>query len=270
MYDRDVGRLMLDKPEQPLKPSLPIDRTLVGIVTDAIEQPAKALLPIDVMVVEMTMSPLQHALDGVALSTQPTVTMLHEYFTPEYTPTAMLAGTCSLVVVPVLQGATKAVPKASPPIKVTDGGRLMLDKPVQPLKPSMPTDWTLVGIVTDVIKQPEKALLPIDVMAVEMTMSPLQHALDGVALSTQPSASTLHEFFTLEYTLTAKLAGTTSLAVVPVLQGASEVLPKAYLPIYKSDVGRMILVRLVQRSNVLPPIDVTLVGILMLKRLVQM
>ena len=40
------------------------------------------------------------------------VTTLHEYFTPEYTLTAILAGTNSVAVVPVLQGALEAVPKA--------------------------------------------------------------------------------------------------------------------------------------------------------------
>ena len=63
---------------------------------------------------------------------------------------------------------------------------LILVSAVQELNTSFPIDLTLVRIVTDVIEQPEKALLSIDVTIVEMTMSPLQHALDGLVLLTQP------------------------------------------------------------------------------------
>ena len=50
-----------------------------------------------------------------------------------------------------------------------------------------PTSNTLVGIVTDVMPgQIENAAFDTLVMVVEMTMSPLQHALDGVSLFSQP------------------------------------------------------------------------------------
>jgi hypothetical protein len=58
--------------------------------------------------------------------------------------------------------------------------------------------------------------------------------------------STLHENCTPEYTLTAMLAGTNSLAVVPVLHGATEVSPKALLPMAVRLVGSMMLDRLLQ------------------------
>ena len=86
-------------------------------------------------------------------------------------------------------------------------------------------------------------------MEVETSMAPLQHKLDGVFLSTQPYVTTPHEYFAPEYTLTAMLAGTNSLAVVPVLQGAVEASPKAILPISDRDVGRVMLVKLVQDSK---------------------
>ena len=57
-------------------------------------------------------------------------TTLHAYFTPEYTLTAMLAGTYSLAVVPALQGALEASPKALRSILVTDVGSVMLERPV--------------------------------------------------------------------------------------------------------------------------------------------
>ena len=56
--------------------------------------------------------------------------------------------------------------------------------------------------------------------------------------------STLHEYCTDEYTLTAMLAGTYSVAVVPGLQGGEEVSPKALLPIALRLFGRMMLDKL--------------------------
>ena len=56
----------------------------------------------------------------------------------------------------------------------------------------------------------------------------------------------MHEYCTAEYTLTAMLAGTYSVAVVPVLQGATEADPKALPPIAERLVGMLILVRLLQ------------------------
>ena len=70
---RDVESVMLVRLLQEEKAWLPIDLTPVGIVTDVIEQDSKALLPIDVIVVDMTMAPLQHAPDGSYLLTQSAV-----------------------------------------------------------------------------------------------------------------------------------------------------------------------------------------------------
>ena len=115
------------------------------------------------------------------------MTTLHEYCTPEYTLTAMLAGTYSVAVVPVLQGRSKeALPKAFMPIAVTLEGRKIVVRPEQPEKALMPINLTLVVIVTDVMpEQPENAESATQVMVVEMTMSPLQHADDGSMLLTQ-------------------------------------------------------------------------------------
>jgi hypothetical protein len=54
------------------------------------------------------------------------LTTLREYCTPEYTLTAMLAGTYS-VLEAVLQGAITVSPKAPAPIRVTLSGMTMLD-----------------------------------------------------------------------------------------------------------------------------------------------
>ena len=58
--------------------------------------------------------------------------------------------------------------------------------------------------------------------------------------------TTLHENCTAEYTLTAMLAGTYSVAVVPELQGATEVSPKAAIPRAVTLAGRVMLERLSQ------------------------
>ena len=71
----------------------------------------------------------------------------------------------------------------------------------------------------------------------------------------------LHENCTDEYTLTATLAGTYSLAVVPVLQGAIEENPNALLPMFKRDVGSVMLERLMQYPKTVVPKYVTDVGI---------
>ena len=86
------------------------------------------------------------------------MTTLHEYCTAEYMLTAMLAGTYSVAVVPVLQGAIEAVPKALLPIAVTLLGRLMLVRLLQYLKVSMPIATTPDGTPTDSRPaQPENA-----------------------------------------------------------------------------------------------------------------
>ena len=59
------------------------------------------------------------------------VTTLHAYCTAEYTLTAMLAGTYSVAVVPVAQGAIVAVPKAFMPMLVRLLGRMMVDNVLQ-------------------------------------------------------------------------------------------------------------------------------------------
>ena len=56
---------------------------------------------------------------------------MHAYCTPEYTLTAMLAGTYSVAVVPVLQGAKLLSPKAIEPIVTTPVGMVMLVKLLQ-------------------------------------------------------------------------------------------------------------------------------------------
>jgi hypothetical protein len=69
------------------------------------------------------------------------------------------------------------------------------------------------------------------VIAVSISMSPLQQAPRWEVLSTQPLGSivTAHRNCTLEYTLTGKLLGTMSMLAV--LQGAAELSPKAIEPI---------------------------------------
>ena len=79
------------------------------------------------------------------------------------------------------------------------------------------------------------------------------------------NVTTLHEYLTPEYTLTAMLAGTNSVAVVPE-HGAAEPLPKAILPIAVRLLGRIMLVRLRQYSKAILPIAVTAVGMLTLLR----
>ena len=58
--------------------------------------------------------------------------------------------------------------------------------------------------------------------------------------------TTLQLYCTAEYTLTAMLAGTYSVALVPELQGAIVVFPNASPPIAIRLVGMLTLVRLVQ------------------------
>jgi len=81
--------------------------------------------------------------------------------------------------------------------------------------------------------------------------------------------TTVHEYCAPEYTLTAMLAGTYSVAVVPVLQGAREPSPKAMKPIDCTPVGIMILVRLLQDLKACAAIEVTPDGRLMPDKLVQ-
>jgi D-aminopeptidase len=140
------------------------------------------------------------------------VSTLHWDCAPEYTLNAMLAGTYIVAVVPMLQGAANSHPKAQKPIEVTLvgmvmvdtaeqlkkenspiantlDGMVMFDRAVQELKAELPVTFKVVGIVTVVMAlQPANAEFATLVMSVEMTMSPLQHALDGVALFTQPVA----------------------------------------------------------------------------------
>ena len=128
----------------------------------------------------------------------------------------------------------------------------------------------MVGISADVMSaQLENAESATEVMTVEITMAPLQHALDGVVLSTQPYVTTPHEYFTPEYTLTAMPADTYSLAAVPVLQGAVEADPKACVPIALTAEGRVMLVRAKQFSKAKLPMVLTPVGMWMLDKLLQ-
>ena len=76
------------------------------------------------------------------------MTTLHENFTPEYTLTAMLAGTCSSAVVPLLHGVFEASPKALTPIAVTLVGRLILVRLVQPRKTPVSIEVRLLGMTT--------------------------------------------------------------------------------------------------------------------------
>ena len=80
---------------------------------------------------------------------------------------------------------------------------------------------------------------------------------------------TLHAYFAAEYTLTAMLTGTFNLAVVPELQGARRPDPKARVPIFKRDVGSVMLDNLVQDSKAFSPTEIPLVGISTLRRLVH-
>jgi hypothetical protein len=87
-------------------------------------------------------------------------------------------------------------------------------------------------------------------MSVEIAMSPLQHALVGWVLFTQPVVTRPHEYCTAEYTLAAKVAGTYSLAVVFDMQGSQVADPKALSPISERLVGSMMLVMLSQFRKV--------------------
>ena len=55
-----------------------------------------------------------------------------------------------------------------------------------PLKTELPSKMMLVGIDTDEIRQSLNAESARELMSVEMKMTPLQHIVDGVVLSTQP------------------------------------------------------------------------------------
>ena len=90
------------------------------------------------------------------------VTTLQLPCTSEYTLTAMDTGTYSVAVVPVLQGAIPVLPNAETPIVETDG-----------------------GILTEVKSQPINAINAMVASVVLISMSPEQHAADGVVLSTQ-------------------------------------------------------------------------------------
>ena len=88
-----------------------------------------------------------------------------------------------------------ALKKAQLPSEVSESGNDTLVRPLHSANAPVdndvaaesPTATTLVGIVTDVMpKQLENAAFNTLVMVVEMTMSPLQHALDGLVLLTQP------------------------------------------------------------------------------------
>ena len=65
------------------------------------------------------------------------------------------------------------------------------------------------------------------------------------------------------------LAGTYSVAVVPVLQGGLSVSPKALTPMFEREVGSVMLVRLSHWRKAAMPMDFTLVGMSMLDRLMQ-
>jgi D-aminopeptidase len=82
--------------------------------------------------------------------------------------------------------------------------------------------------------------------------------------------TTLHENCTSEYTLSAMLAGTYSVAVVPVLHGATEADPKAPLPIEVRLTGRVMFVRLVQDSNTPVPMPERELGRTILAKLEQL
>ena len=72
---------------------------------------------------------------------------MHENCTGEYTVASTLTGTYSLTAVPVLHGATEAVPKAARPIKVTLVGSVMLVR-MQEWKAEPSRELTPVGILT--------------------------------------------------------------------------------------------------------------------------
>ena len=89
--------------------------------------------------------------------------------------------------------------------------------------------------------------------------------------------TTRHENCTAAYTLTAMVAGTYSVALVPVLQwvikdstvkAALPILsPNALWPILVRDVGSMILIRPLQNTKALLAIVITPVGMSILSRL---
>lgn len=64
---------------------------------------------------------------------------LQECCADEYTLASMLNGTYSFVMVPVLQGAIEAVPKAFSATAMTPAGMTMLDKLVHHMNVRMPT-----------------------------------------------------------------------------------------------------------------------------------
>jgi hypothetical protein len=83
----------------------------------------------------------------------------------------------------------------------------LTNTPVVDVAAESPTATTLVGIVTDVMPgQLENAEFATEVTLVEMTMSPLQHALDGYVLFTQPVVTTSSAILLTEATATADAA----------------------------------------------------------------
>ena len=79
--------------------------------------------------------------------------------------------------------------------------------------------------------------------------------------------TTLHEYFTAEYTLAFMFAGTYSVVVVPELQGAELVSPNAWLPIAMTLGGMMMLDKLVHSKNAEMPRRESDVGMSMVDRL---
>ena len=75
------------------------------------------------------------------------VTTLHEYFTLEYTLSAMLAGTYSVALVPVAQGRVSSFPKASSPMRVRLLGRMMVDNELHSWKVPWSKETTDVGML---------------------------------------------------------------------------------------------------------------------------
>ncbi len=77
--------------------------------------------------------------------------------------------------------------KTDSPIAVSDVGNETDVNETQLLNTLLPNETMLVGIVADVIEHPLNALFASELMlmSVEMTITPLQQAIDGEVESTQ-------------------------------------------------------------------------------------
>jgi hypothetical protein len=89
-----LGSATLDRLPHPKNAPPPIEeRATPDTVTESrVEQPLNASKARSSTVELILIAPVQHALDGVVLSTQPVMTTPHEYFLAEYTLSAKLAG----------------------------------------------------------------------------------------------------------------------------------------------------------------------------------